>query len=138
MARMPISPAPTTTTRSPVWISLILAACMATAAGSTMAAASNETASGSWWSRRAGTTTYSAIAPSRRNAGVETPKVWRVSHRFVRPRRHGRQAPHQTMESKVTRAPGAHPSVPGPTASITPDASWPMTTGGMRRPVVPV
>ena len=114
MARLPISPAPTTTTRSPGAIPLIRAACIATAAGSTIAPASNETSSGSRWRRRAGTTTYSAIAPSRRNAGVETPNVWRISHRFVRPARQGGQSPHQTIESNVTRVPAAHASAPGP------------------------
>jgi len=85
-----------------------------------------------------GTTTYSAIAPSLQNDGVETPNVWRLSHRFVRPARQRGQSPHQRIESNVTRVPRTRASAPGPTASITPDASWPMITGGMRRPVVPV
>ena len=46
MARLPISPAPTTTTRSPGSIPLIRVACIATAAGSTIAPASNETGPG--------------------------------------------------------------------------------------------
>ena len=59
--------------------------------GSIMAASSKETAAGTLWMIQWGTTTYSAMAPSAWNVGVETPMIFRVWHRFTCP---SRQAGH--------------------------------------------
>jgi hypothetical protein len=46
------------------------------------------------------------------------------------PRRHGSQWPQLPPNQPTpTRAPFAHPTTPGPTASITPAISWPGTMG---------
>ena len=51
-----------------------------------------------------GTETNSALAPSRRKSGQETPRIVRRSHRLTRPSRQYAQVPQETVESKVTRA----------------------------------
>ena len=138
MAKRPICPAPTTATTSFTSIGVIRAACRLTAAGSISAASSNETASGNRCVIHQGTTTYSAMAPSLRKAGVETPRTFRFWHRFMRPWRHAGHWLQYTVESKVIRSPAARSRTFRPTASTTPAASCPMMMGGMRRPVDPV
>ena len=78
MVSRPIWPAPTTSTTSLTSIGVIRAACIPTPAGSIIAASSKDTAAGSLWMIQEGTTTYSAMAPSARNVGVETPMIFRV------------------------------------------------------------
>src|SRR5580700_8694163 len=41
------------------------------------------------------------------------------------------------VESKVTRSPGRRSRTSAPAAATSPAASWPITSGGMRRPVEP-
>src|ERR1700734_3782261 len=53
------------------------------------------------------------------------------------PRRQLGHSPQKTVESKVTRSPILNVETEEPRAAMTPAASWPMTRGGMRRPVLP-
>src|SRR5687768_12293459 len=61
----------------------------------------------------------------------------RASHRLTCPPRQKPHAPQETVESSATRSPDEKPWTPGPTRSMTPAASCPITSGGIRRPVDP-
>ena len=99
-------PQPTTSARSPAAILARRTACTATDSGSTIAACSNDTASGTRQTMRSGTTTASAKAPSCRYSPGETPTTRRRSHRFTCPERQNAHSPQWIVESKVTRSPG--------------------------------
>ena len=112
-------------------------ACTATDSGSTIAACSSGTARGTPQTMRSGTTSASAKAPSRRYSPGETPITWRRSHRLIWSARQNAHSPQWIVESKVTRSPARKRLTSEPTASTTPAASWPITIGGMRRPLEP-
>src|SRR5688500_20170419 len=61
----------------------------------------------------------------------------RLSHRLMCPCRQNSHFPHDTVESNVTRSPTLNRSTALPIRSMTPAASCPITSGGMRLPVEP-
>ena len=130
-------PQPTTSAASPAAGFARLTAWTATDNGSTMAACSKLTGSGTRHTMRSGTTTASAKAPSWRYSPGETPTTRRRSQRLTLPARQYTHSPQWIVESKVTRSPGLKPFTSGPTASTKPAASCPITSGGMRRPLEP-
>src|SRR5437660_5962880 len=71
----------------------------------------------SWWRRKppAGSAPVTAFRPR--------------SHRFWWPVEQKRQRPHEGMNAHTTWSPGSTRVTPGPTASITPEPSWPPTSG---------
>src|SRR5437879_5691840 len=77
----------------------------------------------------AGMTMYSAKAPSR-----STPMIRVLRQMWALPVRHCRQCPHTICPSAVTSWPALSSPTPSPTATISPANSWPMTSGGLRRP----
>jgi len=82
------------------------------------------------------TVTYSANAPcgGRRGGDADGPRVVAEIDLAAEQKKH---LPQKTVESKVTRSPGLESVTLLPTLSMMPAASWPMTMGGRRRPVLP-
>src|SRR5881628_1422129 len=77
----------------------------------------------------AGIAMYSANAPSR-----STPMMRVLRQMWLLPVRHCRQWPHTMWPSAVTSCPVLKSATPSPTAAISPANSWPITSGGLRRP----
>ena len=98
------------------------------ASGSTSAPCRGDTRSGSGSSTRAGAATRSANAPGR-----FMPKMPRSGQRCTAPARQLAQRPHGMSELATTRSPILNSVTSGATATISPQNSWPITSGGVRR-----
>jgi hypothetical protein len=99
------------------------------ASGSTSAASSNVTESGSFSvssTLTRGTRTYSASAPG------SSFELRHVGHTVWRPAAQSRHAKQGAWWWKNTRSPGCRRVTPSPTATTVPDGSWPSTAGTLR------
>ena len=74
---------------------------------------------------RTGATCSSAVEPFVR----ATPDPFQFSHRFARPTAQNAQLPQVSVGSTDTRSPGANSVTWSPTASTTPEVSWPGMIG---------
>ena len=86
---------------------------------------------------RSGTQTYSAKAPMRRNSRRGNADHFAVVAQvhLPTPAEETLAAIHGGIEGDAVAAAERRTALP--TASTTPAASWPMTIGGSRRPVLP-
>ena len=125
----PTGPPPTTTAVSPLTSPERRTSCTATAVGSTRAACSSDTPSGSATSRSAGTVQRPCIAP-----GASMPMNTRFMQTWELPAAQAGHSPHDLTGSTVTGSPTDQPSTPAPSAATRPDISWPMTAGRVTRP----
>src|SRR5690606_16053486 len=62
----------------------------------------------------------------------------RFAHKWVSPRPHRMHCPQGTTEFPTTRSPTFQPDTPPPTLAISPQYSWPITSGGVRRSLLPL
>nr|WP_228281772.1 hypothetical protein [Rubrobacter marinus] len=81
---------------------------------------------------RAGTRTLSAKPP-----GWWMPIRVRAGQRFVSPFRQSRQVSSEARGLTATTRPTRPRSTPSPTSTTVPANSWPITSGGVRFPILP-
>src|SRR6266702_5102853 len=115
----PMAPQPSTPTLAPAPAPARRQACTALAAGSTIAATSQPSQSGSGRTAEAGTATCSAKPPERC-----TPMICRSRQTCRRPPRQSSHWPQDSIGLMTTRAPSA----------LVPANSWPMISGGFLKP----
>src|ERR671913_2590469 len=65
------------------------------------------------------------------------PTRLRFGHRLVSPTRHRRHVPSEESGFTATRRPRRSSSAPSPTSVTVPANSWPITSGGVRLPILP-
>ena len=120
----PTGPAPMTSTSSPGSMAARRAVCRPTANGSTSGPYAAGRASGRWNERSAPTRASSAKPPGAPPRPMRAaPAQWATS-----PARHHRHVPQDRTGSTAARIPSAQSSpAPAPTATTSPQNSWPMT-----------
>lgn len=131
-------PSPITAAVCPAARPLRSTACIPTENGSTRQPCSKLTVGGRAYRVRAFTAMYWAMAPFLRYSVQATPTMRRCAQRLCIPWVQNQQWPQYSVESKVTRSPTAQLCTASPSCAMVPLASWPMTSGGMRRPFSPL
>ena len=124
IASIPTVPTPMTATVWPDSTMPRRTACIATDPGSTSAASSLLTLSGSVMACDAGQTMYSASPPSSPNPATA---IW--SHWYLTPARHHQHSPQVSRVSSTTRWPTDGPETPSPSFSTVPVISCPVIIG---------
>ena len=124
-ATRPTGPAPVTSTREPAVTPPLRHAHRPTESGSSSAAASSLSESGTGWANSSCEVTSSAKAPSY--GGVAKNRI--PSQRLYRPARHWAQEKSGTPGSSETRCPTDSRVTAAPTPTTTPEGSCPSTSG---------
>ena len=123
----PIPPSPAITTTSLCRMLACSMACMPQAIGSTSAACSTVSESGTLWFRAvAGSFTYSAKPPSQQCLNPYTADRVHIQYTPSVQNRHSSQG---TICSETTRSPTSYPVTPSPSSTTSPTNSCPPVTG---------